>query len=67
MDDMSKLATNDVEQAGWTAAARRGAAVSAIMLGLLALTACGGPSLNSPEGVQQEQDMQEEEEENRRQ
>ena len=66
MDDVPKAATSAVEQAGRTTAGRRGVAAVAFMLGLFALTACGGPSLNSPEGLQQEQDREEEEQENRR-
>lgn len=65
MNDLMTPVTTDGEQPQRKTTPGRSVAAAGLLLGLLALTACGGPSLNSPEGLQQEQDMEEEERENR--
>lgn len=64
MYDLANPATTDGDQPLRTTTACPGMALASLPLGLLALTACGGPSLNSPEGLQQEQDREEMEREN---
>jgi|GEM_PF-3127380 len=61
----NRMAGGD-ERPRWRTTRRGGATMAALLLALLATTACGGPSLNSPEGLQHERDMEEEERENRR-
>jgi len=65
MGKFRTLMTSGDERTRWRTALRGGATMACLLLGLIAMTACGGPSLNSPEGLQQEQDMEEEERENR--
>ena len=66
MGKLQSLMPSGDERRWWRTTRRGGATVACLLLGLIAMTACGGPALNSPEGLQQEQDMEEEERENRR-
>jgi hypothetical protein len=66
MNPFGTSTASEDEQPRRQTTGRRSVALASLLLGLIAVAGCSGPALNSPEGLEQEQDMREEEEENRR-